>query len=110
VESLNSILDGLKDCEKDYYTVAIIGSQNSGKSTLLNYMFKTNFQVLTGTAGTRTTRGVVLGRDQEQNLILMDVEGNDSWENHVSGDSVRFTPLRVTKRWCRASPSWRPMC
>lgn len=42
-------------------------------------MFKTNFKTLEGTAGTRTTRGVVLGRDYEEKLIVMDVEGNDSW-------------------------------
>ena len=87
-EALNSVLEGLKECEKNYFTIAIIGGQNSGKSTLLNTLFKTDFQVLTGSAGTRTTRGVVLGRDFKENLILMDVEGNDSWENHVTGDEV----------------------
>lgn len=31
---------------KKYYTVGIIGSQSSGKSTLLNHMFNTGFDVL----------------------------------------------------------------
>ena len=57
------MLGDIQGVDKDYLTVAIIGAQNSGKSTLLNYLFKTKFQVLTESAGTRTTRGVVLGRD-----------------------------------------------
>ncbi len=44
--------------------MAIIGSQNTGKSTLLNELFHTNFKVLEGLAGTRTTRGVILGREE----------------------------------------------
>lgn len=30
----------------NYHTVAIIGCQSSGKSTLLNYLFGTQFEVL----------------------------------------------------------------
>ena len=49
---------------KDYYSVAIIGAQNTGKSTLLNHLFGTSFSVLKGEAGNRTTRGIVLSRDR----------------------------------------------
>jgi GTPase Era involved in 16S rRNA processing len=54
----------LGDCGKNYFTVAIVGAQNSGKSTLLNNLFGTDFKVLNGIAGHRTTQGVVLGRDK----------------------------------------------
>lgn len=72
--------------------MAIIGAQNTGKSTLLNNLFKTSFAVLKGEAGHRTTRGVILGRDHTERLLIMDVEGNDSYETHVEGDEV-CTPL-----------------
>lgn len=58
---------------KDYYSVAIIGAQNTGKSTLLNHLFGTSFAVLKGEAGNRTTRGIVLSRDKSSNLLIMDV-------------------------------------
>lgn len=78
----------MNNCHKDYFTVAIIGSQNTGKSTLLNELFHTNFKVLQGLAGSRTTRGIVLGRDYATNIVVMDVEGNDSYESHAEGDEV----------------------
>ena len=31
---------------KDYVVASIIGCQSSGKSTFLNYMFETNFEIL----------------------------------------------------------------
>jgi GTPase Era involved in 16S rRNA processing len=83
--------------------VAIVGAQNSGKSTLLNNLFGTNFKMLNGIAGHRTTRGVILGRDKESSLIIMDVEGNDSYESHLEGDDVPLLPVRITKGWWEAS-------
>jgi protein SEY1 len=77
------VIASLGDCNKDYFTVAIIGAQNTGKSTLLNELFHTHFKVLQGEAGHRTTRGVILGKDYKESLIIMDVEGNDSYETHV---------------------------
>ena len=38
---------------KDYAIISIIGSQSSGKSTLLNKMFDTNFEVLNSTVERR---------------------------------------------------------
>lgn len=87
-DSLEAVVQALGPCGKQYYTVAIIGCQNSGKSTLLNHLFGTDFRVLQGEAGNRTTRGVVLGRDKAANLLVMDVEGNDSYESHLTGDEV----------------------
>ncbi len=36
----------MQDVDVEYYTVAIIGGQSSGKSTLLNKVFDTQFEVL----------------------------------------------------------------
>jgi tRNA U34 5-carboxymethylaminomethyl modifying GTPase MnmE/TrmE len=49
---------------KNYYIITIIGVQNSGKSTLMNYLFGTNFSVLHEAAGTRTTRGIWVSYDK----------------------------------------------
>lgn len=65
---------------RNYYTIAIIGVQNSGKSTLLNQLFGTNFAVLKGVAGSRTTRGILCSLDREENFIIFDVEGNDAMD------------------------------
>jgi GTP-binding protein EngB required for normal cell division len=85
-QALDEVIPTFGSCDKDYFSVAIIGAQNTGKSTLLNHLFKTSFAVLKGEAGRRTTRGVILGRDHADRLLIMDVEGNDSYETHVEGD------------------------
>ena len=87
------------NCGKDYFTIAIIGAQNTGKSTLLNHLFRTNFSVLKGEAGHRTTRGVVIARDSLSSLIVMDVEGNDSYESHAEGDEVTQQKCRIMSEW-----------
>lgn len=56
--SIESAIKTIGPVGRDYYIVAIIGVQNSGKSTLLNHLFGTNFSVLKEMAGTRTTRGI----------------------------------------------------
>lgn len=61
------------DVDRNYYSIAIIGVQNSGKSTLLNHLFGTNFDVLKEMAGTRTTRGILISLDKNENFIVFDV-------------------------------------
>ena len=68
----------MPNVEKDYQIVSIIGVQNSGKSTLLNSLFGTNFEVLQKSMGERTTLGIWTSLDKEANIIVMDVEGNDA--------------------------------
>ena len=66
---------------KDYAIISIIGSQSSGKSTLLNKMFDTNFEVLNSTVERRqVTKGIWLAGGIKKNLIVLDVEGSDSRE------------------------------
>ena len=67
--------------KKEYNTLGIIGCQSSGKSTLLNYVFGTNFEVLSDDKGrTQTTKGIWIGLNQEFKTIVFDVEGTDSKE------------------------------
>ncbi|KAJ8902699.1 hypothetical protein NDN08_006019 [Rhodosorus marinus] len=68
----------------DYGVVAVIGCQSSGKSTLLNKVFGTDFPVLdVNKAGRRrTTTGVwgAVARNDGSPVVLLDVEGSDSRE------------------------------
>jgi len=63
----------------DYHTVAIIGSQSTGKSTLLNLLFDTSFDVLDVSKGrTQTTKGINLSVSVKDKVIIVDIEGTDS--------------------------------
>ena len=47
------------ELNKDYKIISIIGSQSSGKSTLLNAVFSTDFKVLDANDGIKqTTKGI----------------------------------------------------
>eukprot|EP00796_Vickermania_ingenoplastis_P013376 gene13376-9203_t len=80
----------------NYHVVCIFGGQSSGKSTLLNELFGTQFQTLdpTGRRG-QTTRGAFLSsasetdgyKNMEQPLLLMDLEGTDGLER---GENQNF--------------------
>ena len=69
-------------CGQDYRTVAVIGCQSSGKSTLLNLLFDTKFDVMDASTGSRqqTTKGIWLNRNADGNLLVLDIEGTDSKE------------------------------
>jgi hypothetical protein len=50
---------GLLDKGDKYHIVSIIGGQSSGKSTILNAMFGTNFDMMDSALGRRqTTKGI----------------------------------------------------
>ncbi|BAM81250.1 hypothetical protein, conserved [Cyanidioschyzon merolae strain 10D] len=65
-----------------YHTVAVLGCQSSGKSTLLNCLFGTNFPTMDASIGRyQVTRGIWLGVDARSGEILvLDLEGTDSRE------------------------------
>lgn len=67
---------------RDYSIVGIMGVQSSGKSTLLNKLFKTKFQMMNSRTGRQqTTRGIWLDAARNTpNLVIMDLEGTDSGE------------------------------
>ena len=68
-------------CGNDYRTVAIIGCQSSGKSTILNLLFGTTFEVMDARKGRgQTTKGIWMNRNQDGNILVLDIEGTDSKE------------------------------
>ncbi|KAH8492666.1 hypothetical protein H0E87_022039 [Populus deltoides] len=71
-----------------YAVVAIIGPQSSGKSTLLNQLFRTDFRMMDAKQGRgQTTQGIWIGKGIgiEPFTIAMDVEGSDSSERGQDG-------------------------
>eukprot|EP00921_Rhytidocystis_pertsovi_P000484 GHVQ01000917.1.p1 GENE.GHVQ01000917.1~~GHVQ01000917.1.p1 ORF type:complete len:136 (+),score=16.21 GHVQ01000917.1:195-602(+) len=74
----------LTDVGFNYSVVTVLGSQSSGKSTLLNQLFGTKFQVMDSQMGhSQTTKGLWMGVDGSHECgptLVIDVEGNDSRE------------------------------
>ena len=65
-----------------YRNVAIIGCQSSGKSTLLNILFDTDFEELDqqNRGMAQTTKGIWVARNGDKNILVFDIEGTDSKE------------------------------
>eukprot|EP00755_Sulcionema_specki_P010083 Sspe_Gene.6679::Locus_2249_Transcript_1_1_Confidence_1.000_Length_2127::g.6679::m.6679 len=74
--------EGLSERGTDYSVLAVFGGQSTGKSTLLNHLFNTQFQVMDASSGrTQTTQGVWMSRAAgSDRLIVLDFEGTDSRE------------------------------
>ncbi|CAH9056041.1 unnamed protein product [Cuscuta epithymum] len=73
----------LADCGLSYAVVSIMGPQSSGKSTLLNNLFHTNFREMDAYKGrSQTTKGIWMARCAgiEPFTLVMDLEGTDGRE------------------------------
>ncbi|KAK1362827.1 Protein ROOT HAIR DEFECTIVE 3-like [Heracleum sosnowskyi] len=73
----------LSECGLSYAVVSIMGPQSSGKSTLLNHLFHTNFREMDAYRGrSQTTKGIWMARCAgiEPCTIVMDLEGTDGRE------------------------------
>lgn len=73
----------LSECGLSYAVVSIMGPQSSGKSTLLNHLFHTNFREMDAFKGrSQTTKGIWMARCAgiEPCTIVMDLEGTDGRE------------------------------
>src|SRR3989338_10363422 len=65
----------------DYDLLFVFGPQSSGKSTLLNALFGKKFPTMQANTGRyQVTKGVCASKAQEQNILVMDLEGTDSKE------------------------------
>ncbi|KAJ9071700.1 Dynamin-like GTPase that mediates homotypic ER fusion [Entomophthora muscae] len=64
----------------NYNLVAVFGSQSTGKSTLLNALFSTEFDTMTDFSRQQTTRGLWMSLAKNSNTLVMDVEGVDGRE------------------------------
>ncbi|KAI4355512.1 hypothetical protein L6164_004276 [Bauhinia variegata] len=73
----------LAECGLSYAVVSIMGPQSSGKSTLLNHLFGTNFREMDAFKGrSQTTKGIWMAECAgiEPCTIVMDLEGTDGRE------------------------------
>ncbi|XP_076896400.1 protein ROOT HAIR DEFECTIVE 3-like [Bidens hawaiensis] len=73
----------LSECGLSYAIVSIMGPQSSGKSTLLNHLFHTNFKEMDAFKGrSQTTKGIWMARCTgiEPCTVVMDLEGTDGRE------------------------------
>ncbi|KAL6559965.1 Cell wall protein rhd3 [Orobanche gracilis] len=73
----------LAECGLSYAVVAIMGPQSSGKSTLLNHLFGTNFREMDAFKGrSQTTKGIWMAHcvGIDPFTLVMDLEGTDGRE------------------------------
>ncbi|KXN90981.1 Protein SEY1 [Leucoagaricus sp. SymC.cos] len=90
---------GLQNTGFDYNIVAVFGSQSTGKSTLLNRLFGTTFDVMDESKRQQTTKGMLfcigiwMCRGKAMNVMVMDVEGTDGRERGEDQDFERKSAL-----------------
>lgn len=89
----------------NYHIISVFGSQSTGKSTLLNHLFNTNFDVMDESKRQQTTKGIWMahsplvsstltnGSKLEENIFVMDVEGTDGRERGEDQDFERKAAL-----------------
>ncbi|GAA5899382.1 hypothetical protein JCM6882_009104 [Rhodosporidiobolus microsporus] len=76
-----------------YDVVAVFGSQSTGKSTLLNRLFGTKFDVMSETERRQTTKGIWMSKGEDMPVLVMDVEGTDGRERGEDQDFERKSAL-----------------
>lgn len=82
-DALESFLDaqGITSTGFDYHVASILGAQSSGKSTLLNLLFGTQFRTMDEMTGRyQVTQGVWMGISTASPILVFDLEGTDSRE------------------------------
>lgn len=90
----------------NYHLVSVFGSQSTGKSTLLNHLFGTQFSVMSELERRQTTKGIWLSKNKKisepsgdaygkmaDNILVMDVEGTDGRERGEDQDFERKSAL-----------------
>ncbi|AOW30373.1 dynamin-like GTPase [Candida albicans SC5314] len=92
------------DVGNNYHIISVFGSQSTGKSTLLNRLFNTNFDVMDESNRQQTTKGIWLAYSpvvsttlghttSKSNILVMDVEGTDGRERGEDQDFERKAAL-----------------
>ncbi|KAK4631177.1 hypothetical protein CLAFUW4_03379 [Fulvia fulva] len=83
----------------NYHLISVFGSQSTGKSTLLNYLFGTQFGVMSEQERRQTTKGIWMSKNKNEgskmaeNILVMDVEGTDGRERGEDQDFERKSAL-----------------
>lgn len=105
--NLNAYLQQTKVAQAgfNYHLISVFGSQSTGKSTLLNYLFGTDFGVMSETERRQTTKGIWMSKNKREvtegpnaqkmaeNILVMDVEGTDGRERGEDQDFERKSAL-----------------
>ncbi|KAI9807501.1 MAG: Dynamin-like GTPase that mediates homotypic ER fusion [Sarcosagium campestre] len=88
-----------------YHLISVFGSQSTGKSTLLNHLFGTEFGVMSEDDRRQTTKGIWMSKNKREsadgeskgkmaaNILVMDVEGTDGRERGEDQDFERKSAL-----------------
>ncbi|KAF7543368.1 hypothetical protein G7Z17_g10797 [Cylindrodendrum hubeiense] len=103
-DNLNEYLQLTKvaDAGFNYHLISVFGSQSTGKSTLLNSLFGTEFSVMSETERRQTTKGIWMSKNKREesagtkmaeNILVMDVEGTDGRERGEDQDFERKSAL-----------------
>ncbi|XP_010272279.1 PREDICTED: protein ROOT HAIR DEFECTIVE 3 homolog 2 [Nelumbo nucifera] len=102
----------LVECGLSYAVVAIMGPQSSGKSTLMNHLFHTNFREMDAFKGrSQTTKGIWMAKciGIEPCTIAMDLEGTDgrergeddtAFEKQSSLFALAISDIVLINMWC----------
>jgi protein SEY1 len=98
-------LEHVSNAGFNYHLISVFGSQSTGKSTLLNHLFGTQFSVMSDQERRQTTKGIWLSKNKMQaqggdngshmaeNILVMDVEGTDGRERGEDQDFERKSAL-----------------
>lgn len=94
------------DAGFNYHLISVFGSQSTGKSTLLNNLFGTEFSVMDEVRRQQTTKGIWMSKNKKggessrpgsfkmaENILVMDVEGTDGRERGEDQDFERKSAL-----------------
>ncbi|EHY54983.1 Dynamin-like GTPase that mediates homotypic ER fusion [Exophiala dermatitidis] len=90
---------GVSHAGFNYHLISVFGSQSTGKSTLLNALFQTDFSVMSESERRQTTKGIWLAKNKSSstkmadNILVMDVEGTDGRERGEDQDFERKSSL-----------------
>ncbi|KAG6514998.1 hypothetical protein ZIOFF_025376 [Zingiber officinale] len=102
----------LAECGLSYVVVSIMGPQSSGKSTLLNNLFRTDFREMDALRGrSQTTKGIWLAkcRGIDPCTIVMDLEGTDgrergeddtAFEKQSALFALAISDIVLINMWC----------
>lgn len=105
--NLNTYLQLTKTAQSgfNYHLISVFGSQSTGKSTLLNHLFGTQFGVMAENERRQTTKGIWMSKNKREqadgsathgmadNILVMDVEGTDGRERGEDQDFERKSAL-----------------
>ncbi|KAA6409582.1 MAG: protein SEY1 [Lasallia pustulata] len=109
-QEFNSNLPSYLSLEKvaqagfNYHLISVFGSQSTGKSTLLNHLFGTEFDIMSESERRQTTKGIWMSKNKRElanggaqkmadNILVMDVEGTDGRERGEDQDFERKSAL-----------------